>query len=334
MPTGETPGPGKNTETQAPTDGTTASVGDTAAPESSPRSRSYIARHWRGELSLPLSYWVNGVALTLAYTFVLQALLLAVPESKTYLPWSTLLLLVLVYGSIMVVVCWQLVGNWRSATSYRKRTGRSFWALAAKVAVVLNVLQFANVMVVRTLPALRESFLVAIGDPEMGPHTFRLLRNGTELAFSGGVTFGAAKEMKARLEAAPRVRTLRLDSIGGREQAAQQMRDLMRARGIDTYVAKKCLSACTVIYLGGRRRYLYREARLGFHAASFPGMTAAELRDSNLKLAAEAVALGVSPGFAHKAFLWPADSMWFPKTAELVAAGVVTDVVDNANDVP
>jgi hypothetical protein len=37
---------------------------------------NYIVRHWRGELSLPLSYWVNGVALSLAATFITDVVIL------------------------------------------------------------------------------------------------------------------------------------------------------------------------------------------------------------------------------------------------------------------
>jgi len=36
-------------------------------PSSSSRSGSYIAWHWRGELSLPKSFWINGVGILIAF---------------------------------------------------------------------------------------------------------------------------------------------------------------------------------------------------------------------------------------------------------------------------
>src|SRR6516225_6094339 len=36
-----------------------------------PLSKSYIARHWRGELSLPRSYWINGVLLNIGLQFAI-----------------------------------------------------------------------------------------------------------------------------------------------------------------------------------------------------------------------------------------------------------------------
>src|SRR5689334_12574412 len=30
-------------------------------PEAEAKPRNYFTRHWRGELSLPVSYWVNGI---------------------------------------------------------------------------------------------------------------------------------------------------------------------------------------------------------------------------------------------------------------------------------
>jgi len=44
------------------------------------RKRNYFVRHWRGELSLPVSYWLNGlivviltVALTVAFSEAIEA---------------------------------------------------------------------------------------------------------------------------------------------------------------------------------------------------------------------------------------------------------------------
>jgi hypothetical protein len=296
------------------------------AVEDTSSGQSYFTRHWRGELSLPVSYWVNGFGIGVAYAFLIELLVLAMP--KTYAPWPVFFLLCLVWSGIVVLGVWQFVGIWRSSNHHTERGGLRLWGVAAKVMVVIGAIQMVGTIAGSGVPQIRETYLIAIGDPEIGPYAFALSRKGTVLTFKGGITFGTAKEMKERLAAAPDVWMVVLDSHGGRAEEAKQMQDLIRSQRLDTYVRTKCLSACTIVYLGGRRRYLHREGQLGFHAASFPGVSASEMASENRLLADEAVALGVSAKFARKAYLWPADSMWYPTVIELINVGVVTRVID------
>jgi hypothetical protein len=102
-------------------------------------SGSYFSRHWRGELSLAQSYWLNGVLVG----FVFRALFIAgvallgafVKDHSLLVPSFILLTLV------PVAVCiWQVVGIWRSADNYSEGGGRSMWANLAKIGCVIGVL--------------------------------------------------------------------------------------------------------------------------------------------------------------------------------------------------
>src|SRR5262245_8191534 len=92
--------------------------------ESSPQSlrqpdrrANYLVRHWRGDLPLHVSYWINGVL-----TNVVAMAVLIVPIILTHIDinyggalgwgafWATLILLNL----------WQVVGIWRSAARHIK----------------------------------------------------------------------------------------------------------------------------------------------------------------------------------------------------------------------
>ena len=77
------------------------------------------------------------------------------------------------------------------------------------------------------------------------------------LDFSGGISFGTAKEFETMLKAMDNVRTVRLNSNGGRIAEAQKISDLIKARGLSTYVTHQCASACTIVFLGGKQRYLH-----------------------------------------------------------------------------
>lgn len=65
---------------------------------------NYIARHWRGELPLPVAFWVNGL---LIYYFT--SALLMFTALKLKLPPAISMLL------LFCLTCWQLVGVIRAA---------------------------------------------------------------------------------------------------------------------------------------------------------------------------------------------------------------------------
>src|SRR5438270_6609347 len=62
-----------------------------------------------------------------------------------------------------------------------------------------------------------------------------------------------------------------LDSVGGRLGEGEKLYELIRSRGLDTYVSSQCVSACTMAFAGGHNRYLREGAVLGFHKGAFPG---------------------------------------------------------------
>ena len=57
---------------------------------------------------------------------------------------------------------------------------------------------------------------ILAGDAHIASHQFKVLNNGSVLDFAGGITFGTAKEFEIMLKAMDNVRTVRLNSNGGR----------------------------------------------------------------------------------------------------------------------
>ncbi|MFC3227905.1 hypothetical protein ACFOGJ_11725 [Marinibaculum pumilum] len=286
--------------------------------------RSYVGRHWHGELSLPVSYFVNGVLLAFACNLLVRA----VPEDvgDLYEPWRGFLTLLAFWLAICGISLWQLVGTWRSAGRHVGRGGRRFWAVLARIMMVVGAIQVALTLTRHAGPQLEMAARIAMGDPEIPPYTLRIAGDGTEVVMSGGIRFGAADDLAALLDRVPTVRTVQLDSTGGRLAAGLRLQTLIRERGLDTYVGRRCLSACTTVFLGGQRRYLAPQGRLGFHGGILPGLDQASMTAFDRKVAEAAIAAGVSPDFAQRAFFLPNAEMWFPTMAELRAAGVVTDI--------
>lgn len=161
-------------------------------------------------------------------------------------------------------------------------------------------------------------------DSWIGPHQMRLLAGGTEIEFVGGIAGTAAVELAQLLEANPRVAALQLTSQGGDTLTAMGMEQLVRQRGLTTYVPRFCASACTFVFLGGRQRYVGPGARLGFHAAV--GLDDSPSTTRRLADAARSwmAGRGVAAWFIDRAVTTPSGTLWYPTTDELLRAGVIT----------
>jgi hypothetical protein len=88
------------------------------------RAMNYISRHWRGELSLPISYWINGFLLSISL-YVLSASAVAASPWQLQLFGASLGMV-----GVPIAAVWQLIGIYRSA---KPRVG--FWPAMARLSV-------------------------------------------------------------------------------------------------------------------------------------------------------------------------------------------------------
>jgi hypothetical protein len=153
------------------------------------------------------------------------------------------------------------------------------------------------------------------------PYQLRLLSNGTVLEVSGSFSWALPQNLQATLAAAPQVRIVRLESPGGHILPAIQVATMIQQRGLDTYVGRLCVSACTIAFLGGRQRWVAPDGRLGFHQAYAPGLPA-EQANEYLRTAYEN--LHAPPAFIARALRTPPNDLWFPTAVELRAAHYTT----------
>jgi hypothetical protein len=302
-------------------------------PQPSSRSRNYIARHWRGELSLPVSYWLNGILGAVVVGATIGMLAYAINQQSDAQPVLWLFSLIVTWTSAALLTIWQAVGVWRSATRYRQR-GNGFWGAAAKAMVLLGVAQLAANFVTVGTAQMAGIYEIVSGDARVGPHQFHIVSNGETLEFSGGITFGVTQELERFLNAMAGVRSVRLNSTGGRILEAQKMSDAIRSRDLATVVAADCLSACTIVFLGGKERLMLPSARLGFHQPAFRGMTAADRRAAIATEQLRLQSFGLSSAFAARATSASPSGMWYPDPDELVRERVVTRVLSRTRESP
>src|SRR5690348_7819521 len=85
--------------------------------------RNYFVRHWTGELSLGVSYWINGFlanVLSLVGIFALGAVVGAHPGNYTPLIYWTS-----AWVFLFALVIWQTTGVWRSADRHIEKTNKT-----------------------------------------------------------------------------------------------------------------------------------------------------------------------------------------------------------------
>jgi hypothetical protein len=299
-------------------------------PPIAPGRGNFIARHWRGELPLWVSYWVINFLGDLCVAAV-PILIGAIFASKTgYYPLSLFATFSGTWACILLVACWQLVGTWRSAKRYRsirRQQGRhAFWGGLAQAAVVFGVFATGSNIVREGAPQIIETWRIAfLNDPDIPEYSIRVMRDGTEAEIVGGLKYGLTDDFAKILSASRRIKIVHLNSVGGRLGEGERLYEVIRSRGLTTYVSSTCLSACKLAFAGGHERYLRKGAVLGFHKGTFPGYEGFE--EAQRAIFARA---GFDPRFIAKAVSTPNADMYTPEPSVLLAAHVITDVTDGS----
>jgi hypothetical protein len=289
-----------------------------AARDPTVKRGNYFIRHWRGQLSLGVSYWVNGFLASFVVAIVAGSVAAAKADLRTY---SALLLAV--FALAIIASVWQGVGVWRSASNHFSRGGTHFWAGTAKVMVILGFLGTSGVIWRTYIPQSAELISILAGDTGIPPYQIQVLPGGTEIEFRGGLRAGSARELERIFSAVPRARVLHIESPGGRIAEAKQMMQLVRQHNLTTYTSEYCLSAATLVLIAGKERVIAANAKVGFHAGSFPGLTVEQQREMNDLLRSTMQSAGISQRFIDRVVATPGDQMWYPSFEEMRINGVV-----------
>jgi hypothetical protein len=290
------------------------------------RRDSYCARHWRGELSLPVSFWINGNFISLALVALVMAV--AATDAVNEMPRWFAAGGVAYWLLLAVMTVWQLVGVWRSAGKYLAAGKSKCWGRSALAMVTLGIIASIFSLSTAGVPQSMEFVQLALGRDPIGSYQLRLSRDGTELEVSGAIIFGLTDEVAKTLDGNPKVMIIQLNSHGGRVGEARRLRNLIAARKLATFTATGCFSACTLAYAAGERRLIGRNARLGFHQYAFPGVRQRAFRRQYEMDKNDWLARGIDRAFVERAYATAHNDLWRPEHPELFAARFVTGYPD------
>lgn len=303
----------------------------TAWPKRASGPVDYIAKHWRGELSLAKSYWVNTILLSIPFTIMISSLdtlsrKIHTVEETAALFWALAALTVFVFP----LTVWQLMGTWRSASRRTAATGKSGWSTVAKVLICFGWLQLAGsaIQVSEGWPVYKETALYTLGLNPMGDYKVEVIDGGAGVAVRGAIARGLVDDVRAALDRAGDPSYVVLDSVGGRIGVAASLNRTFQERGLITLVQSKCYSACALAFLGGRLRVLGDGAVLGFHQSTSGLKDSVTVRAMEMSANAASRDLmheaGVHNWFIDQAMETPSEQMWTPPIETLAEADVIT----------
>ena len=285
--------------------------------------KRFVLRHWKGELSLPFSYWVIGTALGTVLVFsagFLVQLLDSFTPSITFTAWSTLLM----YPALWVLLLWIYVGIWNSATNYMAAGKSKVWGNLAKLGVVFGLLQVTTQVIKVHLPVMGKMTDFVTGSDPAGTVKYEVLDDGRTLYITGVFGNGSSSTVLDALNKNPSVKRLHLSSPGGRLKEVIRLSKEIQTRKLETYVEAQCLSFCTVIFLSGSTRYSTPNAQIGFHSPTFTGRD--EIDSTMIEESRNLYrTFNLPENFIRKIFSTPHSEMWYPSHRELIDAGVITD---------
>ncbi|MCW5713776.1 MAG: zinc ribbon domain-containing protein [Bauldia sp.] len=290
----------------------------------SPRRSNPIARNWRGDLPLGVTFWVMSFGLSMVIYGV--AYFVELPPSTT--PGTLFLWLAGFWLVFLTVSLWQLVGVWRSARRRRRerrsRGSGAFWAVAAVVWVGIGVVGLLQSVILEARVQLVEVYRIAfLGDPDIPDFEVAIDAGRRAILVTGGVKFGLAEAIEDALRQAPDTVTIVLESPGGRIGPAEQAATVIRDHGLATHVDSACMSACTLIFAGGAERTVSLPRSLGYHSATDP-FNIYDYRSAHRYYTELMAAAGVTQTFLARVADVPPWDMWFPTVAELERAGVLS----------
>ena len=295
------------------------------------KKSSYFKKHWRGELDLAISYWVNNVFFSLL--ILLATLILEIVTSKMTNITFILIILILFYSFIFFIYApWAYIGLWRSSSNHIKKNGRFFWANVVRIIIIIGVFRTVMAFVDNAYPQMVGFFKILTGTDEIPNYTISVENSDTTLKIVGGIKFGLTKDVTSYIKKYPNIKRIQLDSMGGRIREARGVAKIVEENGLDTYVFGICVSSCTYIFVSGKERVVSTYAKFGFHRPAFAGVDERAIDTLIVEDKKLFKKQGVDSAFIKRVFSTPNSQILEVSPQELKEVGVATKIVNVSNN--
>ncbi|MBV8503417.1 MAG: RDD family protein [Paucibacter sp.] len=304
------------------------SVAGTAVVRCSPQRRyspslpETVLAHWRGDLPLPVSFWLNTVLILEPLLLLAAWLAVEINVAGDRLRLCSAALL-LIWPLTLLVASWSLVGSWRSAVEHlRQRHGRS-WPMAAQLmlAVLTTALLYSTAL--DFLPRVGGYLQLASGRDPLGRAEIALSDDRARVNVRGPIGMGDAARFLSVAAGANELRAVEIESSGGRMAEANRMADFIREKKLRVRVTGACDGACSLLFLAAERRQLMPGSAMGFSrdtAGIFSSLMSKVLAPGQ---SAQFRSYGAPQAILERMSATAPGQVWHPSRDELVDAELI-----------
>ena len=279
----------------------------------------FIKKHWRGQFPLWVAACIGIPVLSLCWAIQF------IDYDGDSLQFTAGVFIAhhIATTALMVWWLWGLI-----IATFQKNT------LLYNTVFIMSAWQMAHFVVMLFAVTIPEASNLAdmafFGDSRIPAYAISVTPDSVR--FKGGIRTGSAAALKAALDANPAIKTLELNSMGGRLFEALEMANLVSSRKMNTVAIKQCASACTVVFLSGAQRTLVSPAHLGFHQASRPWRSDEDKKDELARNGVIYTTLGMPKPFVEHILATPPNKIWEPSYEELKQAHAVTKITEKEEE--
>ncbi len=293
---------------------------------------NYIKKHWKGQLPLGVSFWVNYFGL---YVFFIVFAKLLTGRRSYLSPIQAARFGLLLLVMVAITYPWRIVGMWRCCTNYAATHHASVRVILIRFIIIVGVLLTACIHITYW-PLYKQRFVHSFFKDYMAQYTLTLQEDNTLLHLEGSMGFGLSRDVKKILAENPKIEGIILDTPGGRAYEGRQLAKLVQQHGLDTYSKVGCCSAGTIPFLAGNKRYLASGCPLVFHRGKKfeyvdKRFDAEKIQRKDFQIYPSKE---IERAFFDKAISeLKANEYWIPTTQELLDARVVHEIILDDQDI-
>ncbi len=174
---------------------------------------NYFKRHWRGELPLAISFWINFIMVNLLIQLIITWYNDTCPI-KNPVTAARVTIIVHVFR-YFIVYPWQIIGAWRSCIHHISKYGKYFWSRIVQALVVIGVIATCGI-ISSSWPLYEGFYKIGFMKDKYADYTLKMVKDNSIIHLQGGLGFGVSRDVRDLLERYPFVDGIILDTSGGR----------------------------------------------------------------------------------------------------------------------
>jgi hypothetical protein len=232
--------------------------------------------HWRGENSIAFSFWVIAIVVTpiliFLFSYGLEEIINLFLTGGIYADSNLAKFRVISFITNIIVFTWCYIGLWRSCTNNYPNTswfkesnipskiGYALFNICARATLLILCIIISGTIIFHykdVLNTIKTAFTWETQTP--------IYINGDRLEIIGEIQYDIANKIITLLNENPQITVIGIDSNGGLTTEARKIASAIKLRSLNTYSPNVCLSACTIVFMAGKERYVGEGIHFAFH---------------------------------------------------------------------